>query len=336
MRCLILGNGPAGIAAAKAIRGRDAGAEILVVGDEAAAPYLRPLLTDVISGERLPETLVNPQAADLAEQGIAMRLCAKATHLDPRARTVEFSDGTTERYDALLIATGGRPAIPHKLRGFKAQVVALDSLGNALRIRDRATASGVVAVLGPGFLAAVTALSLRKAGRSIVWMKPGEPRFGNPEGGKVDAEVLAAARAAGIVVLDGAGIGEAHAEGDGLRLTPSRGGDPVVVSMVVIATERHPNTAFLRGSGVESGIGVLVDDALRTNLPGIFAAGDCAELYDKTTHESRFNFGWRSAMAQGHLAGENMAGAGKAYLRTRDDYFWRLFGPPLRERFGPR
>jgi NADPH-dependent 2,4-dienoyl-CoA reductase/sulfur reductase-like enzyme len=336
MRCLILGNGPAGIAAAKGVRERDSGAEVLVVGDETAMPYLRPLLTDVITGERRPESLVNPQAADLPELGIAMRLGAKAVRLDVPGKQVAFDDGSFERYDALLVATGGRPAIPHKLRHFEDRVVPIDSLANALRIRERAKAAGAVAVLGPGFLAAVTALALRTIGREVVWLKPGEPRFGSPEGGRVDAGILAAARSAGIVVLDGAGIGEAHGSGDGLIVTPSRGSDPVAVTTVVVATERHPNTAFLRGSGVESGIGVLVDDALRTNVPGIFAAGDCAELYDKTTHESRFNFGWRSAAAQGQLAGENMAGAGKPYLRSRDDYFWRLFGPPLRDRFHPR
>jgi NADPH-dependent 2,4-dienoyl-CoA reductase/sulfur reductase-like enzyme len=333
MRCLILGNGPAGIAAAKAVRERDPSADILVVGDEAAAPYLRPLLTDVVTGERRPESLVNPQAADLAEHRIAMRTGAKAVRLDVAARFVAFADGSVEPFDALLIATGGRPAIPHKLRHFEDRVVPIDSLANALRIRERMKARGAAAVLGPGFLAAVTALALRTLGKEVVWLKPGEPRFGNPEGGRVDAGVLSAARSAGIVVLDRAGIGEAHPAGDGLVVTPSHGGDPVTVTTVVVATERHPNTAFLRGSGVESGTGVLVDDALQTNVPGIFAAGDCAELYDRATHESRFNFGWRSAGAQGHLAGENMAGAGKPYLRTREDYFWRLFGPPLADRF---
>ncbi len=333
MRYLILGNGPAGISAAKAVRESDAAADVLVVGEEPSAPYLRPLLTEVVTGDRDAGSLVNPQAAELAGRGIAMRFGAKATRLDVSARTVAFAAGTVESFDALLIATGGRPAIPHKLRHFEDKVVPIDSLANALRIRERAKARGVVAVLGPGFLAAVTALALRTLGKEVAWLKPGEPRFGNPEGGRVDAGVLSAARSAGIVVFDGAGIGEARESGDGLIVTPSQGGDPVSVSMVVVATERHPNTAFLRGSGVESGTGVLVDDALRTNIPGIFAAGDCAELYDRTTHESRFNFGWRSAMAQGHLAGENMTGAGKAYLRTRDDYFWRLFGPPLRDRF---
>jgi pyruvate/2-oxoglutarate dehydrogenase complex dihydrolipoamide dehydrogenase (E3) component len=213
-------------------------------------------------------------------------------------------------------------------------VLPIDSIANAVRIRERARrAAGPFAVLGPGFLAAVTALALRTAGCEVAWLRPGEPRFGSPEGGRVDAEVLLAARAAGIALLEGAGIGDAAESGDGLVVTPTRGGAPLAVSTVVVATERHPNTAFLRGSGVESGTGILVDDSLRTNVPGVFAAGDCVELYDRATHESRFNFGWRSAAAQGRLAGENMAGAGKAYLRSREDYFWRLFGPPLRERF---
>jgi NADPH-dependent 2,4-dienoyl-CoA reductase/sulfur reductase-like enzyme len=333
MRCLILGNGPAGLAAAKAIRGMDGDAEILVVGDEPSAPYLRPLLTDVVTRERRPESIVNPQAAELPDLRIGMRTGARATGLDIRTRAVAFADGSTERFDRLLIATGGRPAIPHRLRPFPAMVVPLDSLENALRIRELAARRGGVAVLGPGFLAAVTALALRMLGKAVTWFKPGEPRFGNPEGGRVDASVLSAARAAGIVVLDGSGIGEVRETGGNLTITPSDGGDPVDVTMVAIATERHPNTAFLRGSGVESGTGILVDDSLRTNVDGIFAAGDCAELYDRTTHESRFNFGWRSAVAQGTLAGENMAGAERPYLRTREDYFWRLFGPPLRDRF---
>lgn len=333
MRCLILGNGPAGIAAAKAIREREPGAEVLVVGEEPAAPYLRPFLTDLVAGEKEAGAIGNPQAEGLAELGITLRLCAKATRIEVAERRVHFSDGSEEGYDELLLATGGRPAIPHKLRPFRNRVVPIDSMGNAVRIRERMSLPGPMAVLGPGFLAAVTALALRRAGKEVFWLRPGEPRFGHPEGGKVDAEVMAAAAATGIHVLDGAGIGEVNETEEGLTVVPSRGGWPVTVSTVVIATERHPNTAFLRGSGIESGTGVLVDDSLRTNIRNIHAAGDCAELYDRSMHESRLNFGWRSAMAQGKLAGENMTGAGKAYLRTRDEYFWRLFGPPLRERF---
>src|SRR5665647_3429632 len=78
-------------------------------------------------------------------------------------------------------------------------------------------------------------------------------------------------------------------------------------NLIVVATERLPNIGFLEGSGVKAGAGVLVDEYLRTNVSNIYAAGDCAEVYDINRRESRINFGWRSAIKQGQLAGENLS-----------------------------
>jgi NADPH-dependent 2,4-dienoyl-CoA reductase/sulfur reductase-like enzyme len=100
----------------------------------------------------------------------------------------------------------------------------------------------------------------------------------------------------------------------------------------VVATERLPVVHFLEGSGVKVGAGILVDEYLLTNVSNIFAAGDCAEVFDINRRESRINFGWRSAMKQGQLAGENMAGGGKLYIRNTEDYFGLLYGSPLLER----
>jgi len=100
----------------------------------------------------------------------------------------------------------------------------------------------------------------------------------------------------------------------------------------VVASERHPAIGFLSGSGVKIGTGIVVDDYLRTSVPNIYAAGDCAELFDKETRTARINFGWRSAIKQGRLAGENMAGSGKRFAREEADYFWALFGPALLDR----
>jgi NADPH-dependent 2,4-dienoyl-CoA reductase/sulfur reductase-like enzyme len=333
MRCLIIGNGPAGIAAAKAFREREPGADVVILGEESGGPYLRPFLADLLSGEKSVEQLADPQAAELGGKRIVVRSGVQVARLDTTAKTAVLAGGTEERYDVLLVATGGKPVVPHPLHHFLDKVMPVDSLENMIRLRERAALPGTVAVYGPGFLAAVTARALRALGKDVVWLKSGSQRAGNPIGGRVDAELLAAARGKGILILDGADIVEAHGEGDGLTITPGNGVEPLRVATVAVATERQPNTAFLRGSGIEVGTGVLVDDTLRTNVANVFAAGDCAELYDRTTHESLVNFGWRSAFEQGRLAGENMAGAGKAYLRTRDDYFWRLFGPPLRDRF---
>ena len=70
MRYLILGGGPAGIAAAKTIRKAKSDAEIVIATEEAEPPYLRPLLPDLILGEAVDETILDPQGRDLAEKGV--------------------------------------------------------------------------------------------------------------------------------------------------------------------------------------------------------------------------------------------------------------------------
>ncbi len=85
---------------------------------------------------------------------------------------------------------------------------------------------------------------------------------------------------------------------------------------------------------MKAGAGILVDEYLRTNVSNIYAAGDCAEVYDINRGGSRINFGWRSAMKQGQLAGGNMAGGEKIYIKNSEDYFGQLFGTPLLERAG--
>jgi len=100
----------------------------------------------------------------------------------------------------------------------------------------------------------------------------------------------------------------------------------------VIAAGVRPNIGFLKGSGIQCDFGVLVDNHLRTTIPNIYAAGDCAEVFDVNRRESRINFGWRSAMKQGQLAGENLGGGEKLYIRNTEDYFGLLYGSSLLER----
>jgi 3-phenylpropionate/trans-cinnamate dioxygenase ferredoxin reductase subunit len=80
------------------------------------------------------------------------------------------------------------------------------------------------------------------------------------------------------------------------------------------------------------GMGVLVDDFLRTSAPNVYAAGDCAEFADKPKKVGRINFGWRSAIKQGQLAGENMAGGNRRFGSEQENYFWALFGFSLQDR----
>jgi len=335
MKYLILGCGPAGIAAAKSVRKAKPDAEIVIAADEPGVPYLRPLLPDLILGDLDEEGVLDPQGKDLLEKRITALQGKRAAGLDTANRKVEFDNGSREPYDRLLVATGGKPEIPKVLRRKSEAILSFDSLDDARKIRERTKAPGaaVAVVYGPGYLAIEACRALRKMKKGVVWIRPDLPRHGYPIAGELEASILDEVRNRGAKIKDGDDIVHAYeGEGGGLVIL-TREGSEVHCSMVVVATERVPAVEFLKDSGVKLGTGILVDDFLRTNVPDVYAAGDCAEFVpDPAKRESRINFGWRSAIRQGKLAGENMAGGNSRFGKAPGDYFWVLFGHPLTER----
>ncbi len=334
MRYLILGSGPAGIAAAKGARRLDKDAEVVIATEEHDAPYLRPSLAELISGEREVAAMADPQAKDLEELKIRLLGGKRARRLDAAKNRVTFSDGSEETYNFLCIATGGRPILPAALMGAPGSFLFLNSLADAQRVRERAMRSDATVVYGPGYLGIEAARALRKIGNQVIWINPGLPRFGNPISGDVEARVVEQLRARGVKTKEGAEIADViDVDGRSYDVVTTAG-EQIRCSLIVVATERLPNIGFLEGSGVKAGDGVLVSEYLGSNVSNVYAAGDCAEVYDINHRESRINFGWRSAIKQGQLAGENMAGGGKVYIRNVEDYFGLLYGKPLLERVG--
>ncbi len=74
------------------------------------------------------------------------------------------------------------------------------------------------------------------------------------------------------------------------------------------------NTQILANTPIETRGGVVVDEYLETNVPGVFAAGDVAEFYDTTIAKHHTMGTWDNALAHGRIAGLNMAGGREAYL----------------------
>ena len=183
MKYLVLGCGPAGIAAAKAVRGKDRKGEIVIVGEEKGPPYLRPLLTDLIMGRVDLGGIADPQGMDLSDRGIEVRFGARAAKIDTAGNRVILADGSGEAYDMLLLATGGKPEIPAWLPAGHPGVLPFDFLEDAVRISERLPRSGTVAVYGPGFLAIVASSALRKRGNEVIWFQPDLPRSGYPISG---------------------------------------------------------------------------------------------------------------------------------------------------------
>jgi len=307
-------------------------AEIVITTDETEAPYLRPLLPDLILGDAVDETILDPQGRDLVEKRVRWLPGRRAVRLDAGNRTVDFSDGTQEGYDVLLIATGGKPEVPAALKKELPAIRVFDSRKDALAIKERAARPGTAVVYGPGYLAIEACRALRRTRKEVVWIKPDLPKYGYPIAGELEASILDDVRNRGARIMDGDEIVQVRETGSEICVVRTRGGVEIPCSLIVIATERVPSVEFLEGSGVRVGKGVLVDDFLRTSVPNVYAAGDCAEFADKPKGVGRINFGWRSAIRQGQLAGENMAGGNRRFGGNEEDYFWALFGFSLLDR----
>lgn len=273
-RVLILGAGHAGGAAAAALRQFGHDGPILLVGEEPQLPYQRPPLSKAwLKGEARPEDLFLRPESFYAEQGIEVRLGARAEAIDAAGRTVTFADGTTEPYDVLILATGSvSRALP--LPGADLPgVLALRSMAEAEALKARLTPGARLVVIGGGFVGLEAAASARALGCEAVVLERAPRLLSRVASEPVSTLLAARHRAGGVAVHTDIEIVAIAADGDRLRVVHAGGteaGEVVLVGVGADACDALARSARLACDG-----GVVVDDQARTSDPAIFAIGDC-------------------------------------------------------------
>jgi len=310
MRHVILGNGPAGVVAAETIRRHAPRDEIVLVGSEPEPPYSRmaiPYLLTGMIGE--PGTWLRKEPGHFA--GLAIELkTARAQAVSAQARTVVFGDGTILPFDRLLVATGSTPVRP-PIPGLELPGVhACWTLEDARKIMALARQGARVVQLGAGFIGCIILEALASRGVSLTVVEMGDrmvPRMMGPGAG---AMIRRWVERKGIAVHTSARVEAIH-QGHGSPLEARlSSGEVLPADLVISATGVLPNVGFLQGSGVACQRGVLTDEKMETNVPGIFAAGDCAEALDLVTGERIISAIQPNAADQASCAGLNMAGRG--------------------------
>lgn len=272
-RVLILGAGHAGGAAAAALRQFGHDGPILLVGEEPQLPYQRPPLSKAwLKGEARPEDLFLRPESFYAEQGIEVRLGARAEAIDAAGRTVTFADGTTEPYDVLILATGSvSRALP--LPGADLPgVLALRSMAEAEALKARLTPGARLVVIGGGFVGLEAAASARALGCEAVVLERAPRLLSRVASEPVSTLLAARHRAGGVAVHTDIEIVAIAADGDRLRVVHAGGTEAGEVVLVGVGADACD--ALARSAGLACDGGVVVDDQARTSDPAIFAIGD--------------------------------------------------------------
>ncbi len=320
---LLIGGGIASSAAAQAIRERDHQASIVLIAQEPIRPYHRPPLSkDYLLGERKRPSLFTESPDWYDHHQVELYTGRRAVQLDVSRQAVLLDNGHDISFEKLLIATGGT-ARPLDIPGTDLpNVYMLRTVDDADRLRhaiDKARAEGhrhahgrgIVTIIGGGLLAVELAATLTQMGMSVHLVISGLWPWHKIAGESTGRFLGRYLEQRGVTLHPGH---QARAlEGDG-RVQRVLANDQILTTdLVVVAIGMRVNRELLRGTHIIAERAILTDEHARTNVPNIYAAGDCSAIFDPRFGKHRLFDHWQHARDTGRLAGTNMAGGNETF-----------------------
>ena len=315
---VIVGAGLTGGSAAKTLREDGWRGRLTLIGEEPGVPFGRPPLSKTyLRGEEdLSGWLVKPD--DWYEKNEVERVKARVMSIDAARQQVTLQSGGVFDYGKLLIATGGRNK-PLAAPGANLQgVYQLRTVAECEAIKRVATRGSRAVVVGMGFIGSEVAASLRQLGLQVTAVLRGKAPLDAVLGTEMGAVMAGIHRDAGVELV---------AEDDVVRFEGSsrierattRKGRRIECDLAIVAVGIEPNLETLQGTKVSLDNGVLVDSRCRTNVPGIFAAGDVANHLHPVFGRIRVEH-YNNAEKQGAAAARSMLGSRADYRYIHS--FW--------------
>jgi NAD(P)H-nitrite reductase large subunit len=312
-RYVIVGNGFAGTTAAEQLRKHDPSCSIALFTDEPYTLYNRIALPPLLRKQVTQQKVIMRDLAWHEKQNIDLHLETRVDRVIPQEKVVT-ANGKSYPYDALLVATGGRPN-RHPAGGADgANVYNFQYMSDTLAIsRELETAKAGVAI-GGSFIAYELAEAFVSRKTETHWVMRG-PRvlhrmLDEVAGGLIDE----AAKNDGVHMHYGDEVEEFVRDNGVVKKIRLKSGTEIEAQCYGVGLGLTMNVELLQDTGVEIGKnGILCDARLETNVEGIYAAGDIADFYDPIL-EMRYRMGtWNNAGAHGKVVAQNMMGGEQLY-----------------------
>lgn len=332
-RYVIIGNGFAGTTAAEQLRKLDATASITMFADE---PY--PLYNRIALPPFLRKQIAEPKVIirDLAwheKHAIDLRLSTRVEKINHLEKTV-IANGHEYPYDALLVATGGRPNPADAPGALGASNLFNFQYMDDTKAISHALESAKSAVsVGGSFIAYELAEAFVSRGVETHWMIRG-PRFLRRMLDEIAGEMIdKAAREDGCYLHYNEEVKEFVRSNGAISKVVMTSGQEIATDLVGVGLGITINTEVVAGTPIEVGTGIKCDDRLETAVKGIFAAGDAAEFFDPIA-DMHYRMGtWNNAGAHGKVAAANMAGGDVRYHDV-PEYSSKIFSGQTITQFG--
>lgn len=318
---VIVGAGLAGAKAAQTLREEGFTGRIVIIGDEAERPYERPPLSKgYLLGKQDRIKLYVHDKGWYEESSVELWLGRRVTRLDLAGHQVQLEDGDRLGYSKLLLATGASPRRLDLPGADLAGVHYLRRIEDSQRLREAIHSGGRVVVVGAGWIGLETAAAAREYGCSVTIIEPRptplQAALGPGAGGSVIGGFFAQVhRQHGVDVRLGTAVTGFRGTGH-VAAVSTDDGNEIPADVVIVGVGARPDTELAAQAGLPVDNGVLVDAALRTDDPDVYAAGDVANavspLYGTRIRVEH----WANALHGGPAAARSMLGHQVSYDRA--------------------
>ncbi|KAF1796248.1 apoptosis-inducing factor, mitochondrion-associated, C-term-domain-containing protein [Mucor lusitanicus] len=356
---VLVGAGTASFAAAQAIKEKDPEANVIIIGEEEYAPYMRPPLSKELWFSEDPEvgkTLVfkdwsgterntiykdvseyelikDASGSDIETNKIKLLLNKSVSKLNVEDHTVTLNDGSVIYYNKVLLATGGQPKQLPATASDNKNVTTFRNIRDFQKLDKIAKDGAHIAVVGGGFLGSELAVALAhrsgKENLKVTQIFPEDGNMANVFPGYLTKWTTSRVRKLGVDVKDNSTVKAVSTnEESGKTSIELKDGSSVTVDHVIVAIGIEPRIDLAREAGLEideKRSGVVVNAELEARSD-VYAAGDMVSFHDVQLGRRRIEH-HDHAVLSGRHAGENMVGSNRAY--NHQSMFWSDLGPEI-------
>ena len=306
MHYVIIGAGPAAVAAAEKLRVLDEDGQITMVGSQAQQPYSRMAIPYYLTGKVEESGTYLRRSPNHFESHRIELVHGEVTTVDAAGHKVMLNDGSAIDYDKLLIATGAEPIIPPVAGMDDPRVQQCWHLEDAERIIELAKPGARAVQVGAGFIGCIILESwvLREVDLTVVEMGPRMvPRMLGEKAGDL---LKTWCESKGVTVHTGTTVESIESTQNELNVV-LKNGESCPADVVIVSTGVKPNVGFLQDLDINIDQGIEVDEFMQTSVTDVYAAGDCAQGLDFSTGETAVHAVQPTATEHGRVAATNMA-----------------------------
>ena len=312
MQYVIVGAGPAGVTAAETLRQIDPDGQVVLIGNEADPPYGRMAIPYFLIGKVGQEGTYLRKGENHYENLGITYLQGEVEKVSPEKSSITLKGGEEVPYDKLLVATGSH-AIKPPVDGLD-----LPGVHHCWTLEDGRNIAALtgkgkdVVLMGAGFIGCIIMEALAQSGANLTVVEAEDrmvPRMMDQTAGNL---IKKWCEKQNVNVKTSARVSSVIEDGGKLKVNIDTG-DVIAADLVVVATGVRSNVAFLDGSGVETDLGIKVDNHLKSSVDNIYAAGDVAQGPDFSTGGWDVHAIQPTAVEHGRIAALNMAGKDALY-----------------------